>query len=156
GALRVLPEPLDSPLGPVWWLGAVDGRKATQPCHCGWYGSTRRACTCTQSQVERYRGRVSGPLLDRLDLQVEVPALTFEELSGTSDGETTASVRERVIAARNVQLRRGRLNAHLGPTDLRRRVRLSEAARTLLQHAVDRMGLSGRAHDRVLKLALTI
>jgi magnesium chelatase family protein len=107
--------------------------------------------------VARYRSRVSGPLLDRLDLHVEVPALRFEELSGREAGEPSAAVRGRVTLARARQVSRwGKPAAHLRAAELRRLVRLEPLARDLLEHAVDRRGLSGRAHDRVLKLALTI
>ena len=100
---------------------------------------------------------MSGPLLDRLDLHVEVPALSFDELSASRGGEPSARVRERVAAARSVQLARaGRCNGVLGAAEIRRLVELTPDARALLAHAVDHLGISGRAHDRVLKVALTI
>jgi len=116
-----------------------------------------RPCACTETAVARYRGRISGPLIDRLDLQVEVPALSFEELSSSSRGEPSATVAARVANARTLQVERaGHPNAALGSAELRRTVRLAFGARTLLAHAVDKLGVSARAHDRILKLALTI
>jgi magnesium chelatase family protein len=107
--------------------------------------------------VSRYRARLSGPLLDRLDLHVDVPALTFAEIHGAKRGESSAAVRERVIAARAIQQdRQGCPNAAIHPAELRRLVKLETSASALLQGAVDRLGLSGRAHDRVLQVGLTI
>ena len=111
----------------------------------------------TDASVIRYRNRISGPLLDRLDLHVDVPSLSFDEISSSVPGERTADVRARVEVARLAQHRRaGCLNARLRPGALRKQVRLAPEARTLLSHAVDRMGLSGRGHDRVIQIALTV
>ncbi len=141
----------------VYGLPASNGRKATQPCKCGYLGSRLRACTCTDGDVARYRGRLSGPLLDRLDLHVEVPSLPFSEISSTAPGEPSAAVALRVAAARELQLQRqGRLNSRLDPSRLRKTITLDAGARRLLEHAVDRRGISGRVHDRVLQVALTI
>jgi magnesium chelatase family protein len=130
---------------------------AMNPCMCGWYGSRTRQCSCTDGAVARYAARVSGPLLDRLDLQVDVPSLSFDEISSATHAESSAAVRERVIAARAFQLQRWScLNARLPPAQLRAGVRLTSSARKLLAHAVDRLGVSGRAHDRVLQVALTL
>jgi magnesium chelatase family protein len=127
------------------------------PCPCGWLGSERRACTCAEGQVRRYRGRVSGPLLDRLDLHVEIPALAYDELAAASPGEPSAAVALRVLAARRrQQARQGRPNGALPGAQVRELVELEPAARALLRHAIDELGFSARAHDRVLRLALTI
>ena len=127
------------------------------PCNCGFLGSRGRQCTCTDGAVARYRARLSGPLLDRLDLRVEVPSVTFEQLSSRNVCEPSATVRERVLAVRDVQLaRQGCPNAELEPARLRSSARLSRPAKLLLERAVDRFGISARAHDRALRVALTI
>jgi magnesium chelatase family protein len=130
---------------------------AYNPCPCGYLGSPKSSCSCSFGAVARYRRRISGPLVDRLALHVEVPALTFDDLHGPTSGESSAVVRARVARARTIQAtRQGRPNAHLSPRQLRATVRLAESARRLLAHAVDRLGISGRAHDRVLQVALTL
>jgi magnesium chelatase family protein len=129
---------------------------AMNPCPCGHAGSRLRPCRCAPPAIGRYRARVSGPLLDRLDLHVELPAVRYSEIAAQSPGESTADVRTRVVAARQRQLRRaGRANADLSPRELRRTVVLDDAARQLLETALDRLGLSARAHDRALRVALT-
>jgi len=133
---------------------------AMNPCPCGYHGDTRgQVCSCTPDQIARYRGRVSGPLLDRLDMQIEVPAVPPEQLDATSASgdESSATVRARVSAARQRQLvRQGRPNAELGPGELDRHCAPAPAARTLLHQAVERLRLSARAYHRVLRLARTI
>jgi magnesium chelatase family protein len=133
---------------------------AMNPCPCGHLGDTHRPCACTPHRVASYRGRISGPLLDRIDLSVEVPALAYAELSGPP-GEGSAEVGRRVRAARERQLARLRplgllANADLDAARLRTTVRLEPAAGDLLGAAVDRLGLTGRSHDRLLKVARTI
>jgi magnesium chelatase family protein len=130
---------------------------AMNPCHCGHLGSRIRSCICADGAIARYRSRLSGPLLDRLDLRVDVPSVTFEELSSHAPGESSASVRSRVCAAREAQLaRQGSANARVEPARLRASLRLTRPAKALLERAVDRFGLSARAHDRALRVALTI
>jgi magnesium chelatase family protein len=133
---------------------------AMNPCPCGYHGDTRgQVCSCTPDQIARYRGRVSGPLLDRLDMQIEVPAVPPALLDASSGGadESSATVRARVSAARQRQLvRQGRPNAELGPGELDRHCAPAPAARTLLHQAVERLRLSARAYHRVLRLARTI
>jgi magnesium chelatase family protein len=133
---------------------------AMNPCPCGYHGDTRgQACTCTPDQIARYRGRVSGPLLDRLDMQIEGPAVP-PALLGASSGdaaENSAAVRERVTHARRRQLaRQGKPNAELGPGELDRHCTLAPAALAVLHQAVERLRLSARAYHRVLRLARTI
>jgi magnesium chelatase family protein len=134
---------------------------AMNPCPCGRRGSLARACSCTPGEVRSYLGRLSGPLLDRIDLHVPVPALAFDEAAGPP-GEATASVRGRVAAARERQVRRsggrGRSasNAALPPAALRRAVLPGSDSQRLLRHAVDRLGLSARGLDRLLRVARTI
>jgi magnesium chelatase family protein len=134
---------------------------AMNPCPCGHLGDPRYSCRCPPPLVERYRGRVSGPLLDRIDLHVEVPAVSLKELR-SSAGESTETVARRIAAARALQLDRFGLNtptpnnAVMGPEQLRRFCAVDPAGRTLLDRAFERLGLSARALDRVLKVARTI
>jgi magnesium chelatase family protein len=135
---------------------------AMNPCPCGYYGVGQARCTCLPGQITRYRSRISGPLLDRIDLQIDVPALRPEELAERRPGETSAQIRERVARARERQSRRFRgrpglfANAHMGVREVEEFCRLGEAAEVLLRTAVQRLGLSARAYHRVLKLARTI
>ncbi len=133
---------------------------AMNPCPCGHLGDPRHECPCTQPMIERYRRRVSGPLLDRIDLHVEVPAVTLTELKG-SGGESTTSVATRVLAAREVQRRRlgaapEPVNAAMQEWLLRRHCRLESAAQQLLDSAFELLGLSARALTRILKVSRTI
>ncbi len=133
---------------------------AMNPCPCGHFGDVRGQCRCPAPTVERYRSRVSGPLLDRIDLHVEVPSVSLEELRGRS-GEPTAVVAARVLAARDLQRQRFAqrvppVNASMGPEDLETWCRPSDAARRLLDAAFERLGLSARAMTRILKVARTI
>lgn len=127
------------------------------PCPCGYAGDKRRTCRCSAGQIERYQGRISGPLLDRIDLFVDVPRLTRDELRGEEPAETSGTIRERVSAARRAQLeRQGVPNAALAGRALRETCGLGGDAEMLFSQAIDRMGLSGRAHDRVLRVARTV
>jgi magnesium chelatase family protein len=127
------------------------------PCPCGYAGDRRRACRCSPGQIERYQGRISGPLLDRIDLFVDVPRLGREELRGGQREESSASIRERVVAAREMQLgRQGGPNSTLAGRELRRICALGKDAEQIFSRAIDRMGLSGRGHDRVLRVARTV
>ena len=126
------------------------------PCPCGYWGDRRRACRCSAGQVERYQGRVSGPLLDRIDLFVDVPRLTREELRGGEAAEGSAQIRARVGAVRELQIeRQGVPNAALAGRALREHAALRGAAEAIFSRAIDRMGLSERGHDRVLRVART-
>ena len=131
-------------------------RKATQRCLCGWLGHPKRGCRCTPTDHARYAARVSGPILDRLDLQIEVPALTSAELLRASPGESSEVVRGHVLAARARQHERGALNAMLSNATLRPHCPLDAAATRLIADAVDRSGMSARAVHRVLLVARTI
>src|SRR5215211_3367369 len=127
------------------------------PCPCGYAGDRRRVCRCTVGQIERYQGRISGPLLDRMDLFVDVPRLTRQELREERQAEESRFVRERVSGAREIQERRqGSPNSALSGRRLREVCALKGDAETLFSRAVDRMGLSGRGHDRVLRVARTV
>ncbi len=129
---------------------------AMNPCPCGFFGDPTRECRCTGGIIQRYLGRISGPLLDRIDLHIEVPAVPYKELRGKDEGETSAAVAERVLRAREVQLRRGFANAHIPSPALRKLAALDEAGERTLELAVRKMGFSARAHDRILKVGRTI
>lgn len=131
------------------------------PCPCGYLGDSRHACKCTPMAIDRYMGRLSGPLLDRIDLHVEVPAVPFQELSAAADGTSSAIMRDQVTSARAVQRQRfgvdsHRLNSRMTSRQLRKYCSLDEEARNLLKQAMDELGLSARAHDRILRVARTI
>jgi magnesium chelatase family protein len=128
------------------------------PCPCGYAGDPGGRCHCTAEQVIRYRHRVSGPLIDRIDIHVELKALPVEQLLGDVplETETSATVAQRVVVARQVQvLRQGKCNARMTPAEVTRYCRLQRESRVLLGTAISRLGLSARACHRVLKLART-
>ena len=129
---------------------------AMNPCPCGWLGHPKRGCRCTPGQLQQYAARVTGPVLDRLDLQIEVPALASHELLATSPGEPSKRVRARVLAARQRQHARGSLNAMLSQTALHRHCALDATGTRLVADAVDRSGMSARAVHRALRVARTI
>ena len=134
---------------------------AMNPCPCGYLGDTRRGCRCSPAQVQRYRHRLSGPLLDRIDLHVEAPALSVAELRDGRTGEPSAALRARVEAARARQRERFAgtdvaTNARMTPALLRRHCALTSALGDLLQQAMEQLALSARAHDRILKVARTV
>ncbi|HYM14385.1 MAG TPA: YifB family Mg chelatase-like AAA ATPase [Dehalococcoidia bacterium] len=136
---------------------------AMNPCPCGFYGDPTKDCTCSESMVSRYQKRISGPLLDRIDIFVEVPRVDYEKLSSDARAEPSEAVRERVESARGVQSRRFAgtrfvCNAEMTPTEVREhcQARLDEQAQSLLRLAMTQLGLSARAFHRVLKLARTI
>jgi magnesium chelatase family protein len=134
---------------------------AMNPCKCGWYGHPSGRCQCRESDVDRYLGRLSGPLLDRIDLYVEVPALEFDELSQTVPAESSAQIKARVNAARAIQTARfgddgPDCNAHLGPKELHACCALDEGCQALMKGAFERLGLTARSYDRILRVARTI
>ncbi len=135
---------------------------AMNPCPCGYFGSSFHACTCTPLQIRRYRGKVSGPLLDRIDIQIEVPAVPYEALKGKREGEASASIRERVKKARSVQTRRFSrhrkvfTNAQMRSRDIKNFCELDREGESLLETAIAQLGFSARAYHRILKVARTI
>jgi magnesium chelatase family protein len=134
---------------------------ALNPCPCGYYGDSKRECRCNPRQIENYRQRISGPLLDRIDLHVEVPLVDFRELSSGSTGEKSAAIRERVIAARSIQHARFRntkvtTNSTMTPRLVREHCKLDSESSGYLEHAMEQMNFSARAHDRILKVARTL
>jgi magnesium chelatase family protein len=135
---------------------------AMNPCPCGFFGDPRKPCTCTPHQINSYRSRISGPLLDRIDLQVQVPAVRFQELAGAEDDQGgSKAMRARVLAARDRQKERFAkskifANAHMTPRQVRDHCPLTEATRRLLEAAMEKLALSARAYTRILKIARTI
>ena len=134
---------------------------AMNPCKCGWYGHPSGRCRCTEAEIRRYHSRISGPLLDRIDLIVEVPALEFEELKRRSPAEPSREIKKRVDAARQIQRERygeggAACNARLGSKELRSFCALSPEGEELMRQAFDAMGLSARSYDRILRVARTI
>jgi magnesium chelatase family protein len=130
---------------------------AMNPCPCGYLGHHSGKCRCTPDQVARYRGKISGPLVDRIDIQIEVPALREEELTSAGRGESSARVRDRVAAARAIQAeRQGKVNGQLAPREVEKFCPAESEAVALLKLAIARLSLSARAYHRVLKLARTI
>jgi magnesium chelatase family protein len=130
---------------------------AMNPCPCGYHGDSRGRCRCTPDQILRYRSKLSGPLLDRIDLQLEVPAVPAEVLQQAPDGEASAAVRARVAAARERQMsRQGKANARLSPREIDQYCQPQAAATTLLKQAINRLDLSARSFHRLLRVARTI
>jgi len=133
------------------------------PCPCGYFGSTTRPCTCNEFQIKRYVSRISGPLMDRIDIHVDVPAVKFEELRGRNvpAGDASRTIRERVMRAREIQLERFNgdgvySNSAMSPMQIREFCVLDDQCEALLEQAMRRQGLSARAHDRILKVSRTI
>ena len=134
---------------------------AMNPCKCGWYGDPSGRCTCSDQAVENYRGRISGPLLDRIDIVMEVPAVHFEDLRERAEAEPSCAIKERVDAARQRQHDRfgantTMCNARMGPDEMRKYCTLDETGAELMKQAFDAMGLTARSYDRILKVARTV
>jgi magnesium chelatase family protein len=130
---------------------------AMNPCPCGYLGHPTQACRDTPDQIARYRARISGPLLDRIDIQISVPALTEDELMQAGTGESSTTIRDRVQGARDRQMQRqGKPNAALGTQEIDQFCALDAAGETLLKQAIARLNLSARAYHRVLKLARSV
>jgi len=134
---------------------------AMNPCPCGFLGDPKRPCMCTVPQIQRYKSKISGPLLDRIDIHIEVPAVKYKELSQESSGEPSSEIRDRVIRARNVQAERFKkskiyCNAQMTPRFLKKHGQIGEDSKQLLEMAIDKLGLSARAYTRILKVSRTI
>jgi magnesium chelatase family protein len=135
---------------------------ALNPCPCGFHGDPSHECNCTPLQIQRYLGRISGPLLDRIDIHIEVPAVKFKELAGQPTGEKSHEIRQRVNKGRKVQLERFKneksifCNAHMESKDLRKYCPIDDHSKELLRMAMSKLGLSARAYDRILKVSRTI
>ncbi len=131
------------------------------PCPCGFRNDPRRECHCSVMQIERYMGKISGPLLDRVDLHIEVPAVPFKELTSKQDGTSSADMRREVSSARELQTARfaktaTRTNAQMTSRQIRQSCPLDEVCTNLLRQSINELGLSARAHDKVLRVARTI
>jgi magnesium chelatase family protein len=166
--LEVLRQPLEDArvtisraVGSITYPASIMLVCAMNPCLCGFFGDPQHECTCTPQQIQRYRAKISGPLLDRIDIQIEVPAVKYKELSQQLTSEDSAAIRVRVNRAREVQLRRfaGRTlfcNAQMTSRDIRKFCQPDTAGEKLLENAMARLGLSARAYTRILKVARTI
>ncbi len=167
-AMEVLRQPIEDGTvtisrvsGSVSYPCSVMLVAAMNPCPCGYFGHPTKPCTCSANAVSRYLSRVSGPLLDRLDLHVEVPPVEFDDLSSDQKAESSAEIKKRVNAARAIQNERFKgtaitCNARITPDMLHEVCHLSDAGRSLLKTAFQKLGLSARAYDRVLKVSRTI
>ena len=132
---------------------------AMNPCKCGWYGDPSGRCTCSEQAVRNYRSRISGPLLDRIDIVVEVPSVQFEDLRRRTEAEPSAAVKERVNAARKIQNERfagEKCNARMDSRDMREHCALDETGAALMKQAFETMGLTARSYDRILRVARTV
>ena len=134
---------------------------AMNPCPCGFLGHSKRECTCTYLQVQRYRSKISGPLMDRIDIHMEVPPVSFEDLSSHGGGESSSEILKRVKKAREIQAERFQrvkihTNADMSSRHIRKFCSVDEESNDLLERAMERLGLSARAHSRILKIARTI
>ena len=166
--LEVLRQPLEDnrvtisrAIGSVTFPARLMLVAAMNPCPCGYRSDPRRQCNCSPMQIERYLARISGPLLDRIDIHIEVPPVPFRELSDKTSGTSSDEMREQVLRARERQQRRfhdepGMLNGKMAPPQIRRYCRLDSDAEQLLKAAMEETGLSARAHDKILRISRTI
>jgi magnesium chelatase family protein len=134
---------------------------AMNPCPCGYFSDPNHECTCTYAKIHRYRSKISGPLMDRMDIQVEVPPVRYKDLSSGDDAATSADIRGRVTRARDVQserLKRASIhcNAQMSNRQIKRYCPVDRDCHALLETAIDKLGLSARAFNRILKIARTI
>jgi magnesium chelatase family protein len=166
--LEVLRQPLEDGritisrvMGSMTFPASVMLVAAMNPCPCGFFTDPQHECSCTPITIQRYRSRISGPLLDRIDIHVEVPAVKYRELADRTAGESSAAIRERVDRARELQLTRFKgagffCNAQMGARELREHCQIDGAGERMLELAINRLGLSARAYTRILKVARTI
>ena len=134
---------------------------AMNPCKCGYYGSSIRKCSCTPQEIRKYLSKISGPLLDRIDIQIEMPSLSFEELSKKPTGESSAVIRERIMKAREFAAERNKAsgitnNAQMTSAQIRKYCNVSEEGKKILKAAFEKLGLSARGYDRILRVARTV
>jgi magnesium chelatase family protein len=135
---------------------------AMNPCPCGYFGDLKRECRCGSTQVQRYRQRISGPLLDRIDLHIEVPAVEYRDISSNRAEENSVAIRERVGLARERQRARFRsdtkinCNARMGPRQIKQHCKLTDESQELIRNAMTQLNLSARAYDRILKVSRTV
>ena len=131
------------------------------PCPCGYYGSTEKQCTCSEKQIQKYIHKISGPLLDRIDIHIEVESVKYQKLESDTNSEPSSTIRKRVNMARNIQLDRYKnynifSNSELTPNLISEYCKLSKSSKKILESAFNRLGLSARAYSRILKVARTI
>lgn len=131
------------------------------PCKCGYYGDTSRECTCSQAQIQKYLSKISGPMLDRFDIHVEVPTIKYEELEANVKSEKSKDIKKRVEVARQIQLDRYKdkkiyTNSNLAPADMEKYCHLTDDCKDILRNVFEKLGLSARAHDRIIKVSRTI
>ncbi len=137
---------------------------ALNPCPCGYFGDAQKGCTCSMGMVQRYQKRISGPLMDRIDIHLDIQRVPYQKLAGLEGGETSAVIRQRVEIARTIQATRFAdvskanllINADMGPAEVQQFCQLDEAGKHLMRAAMQQMNLSARAYHRVLKLSRTI
>jgi magnesium chelatase family protein len=134
---------------------------AMNPCPCGYFSDPKHECHCTHTQIHRYRSKISGPLLDRMDIHVEVPAVPYKDLMQDVDAEPSVNIRKRVTAARNIQSKRFVKtkifsNAQMRSRHIKKHCKIDNASCRLLETAIDKLGLSARAYNRVLKISRSI
>ncbi len=136
---------------------------AMNPCPCGYWNSVLKECVCTPAQIQRYRSKISGPLLDRIDLHLDVPEVSYKELTRDPSGESSKVIARRVAKARQLQFQRFQsskpaifCNAQMGPAQIRKHCVLGEDIQKLLENAIQKLGFSARAYDRILKMARTL
>ena len=166
--LEVMRQPLEDgnitvsrALGSINYPAAFMLVAAMNPCQCGFLTDPQKECTCTPIQIQRYRSRVSGPLLDRIDIQIEVPALRYQDLASKDAGENSDVIRKRVNTARSIQHQRFQktkihANAQMSARDIKRYCAVNAEGERLLETAINKLGLSARAYSRVLKVGRTI
>ena len=164
--LEVLRQPLEDGVvtitrvqGSLTFPAAITLIAALNPCPCGYFGAPRHECRCTPRQIQAYMGRISGTLLDRIDIHIEVPAVAYRDLRSDQTGATSADLRKQVISARDHQRTRfsaDRTNARMSPREVRKFCKLDEQGEALLKQASQELGLSARAHDKILRLSRTI
>ena len=166
--LEVLRQPLEDQcvtisraMGSVTFPANLMLVAAMNPCPCGFRGDPKKQCSCSPMQVERYLGRISGPLLDRIDIHIEVPPVPFRELADATDGTSSETMRQQVVNARHHQVRRfasvqTRVNGKMKPPEIRKFCKLEADAEQMLRAAMEEMGLSARAHDKILRISRTI
>ena len=133
----------------------------TNGCPCGYYQDIKKECKCHTGEIQKYLKKISGPLLDRIDIHIEVPSMKFQSISSEPEGESSAAVKERVNAARKIQKERFDgtgvyCNCHMSAKMVKKFCKLTDDVANLLRSAIDKMGLSGRAHDKILRVARTI
>ncbi|MFA5773686.1 MAG: ATP-binding protein [Candidatus Paceibacterota bacterium] len=134
---------------------------STYPCPCGFFGDTRRECHCSPRQVQQYLSRISGPLLDRIDIHIEVPAIAYRNLADKVEGTSSAEMKDSVAKARLAQAKRFKgdgiaTNSHMSAKHLKKYCHLDDESETLIKQAIDELGLSARAYSRIIKVARTI